>query len=30
MSYATLAPQVGFYKSFWHTRLQCKSYQRPG
>jgi hypothetical protein len=22
--YATLAPKVGFYKSFWHNRLQCK------
>src|SRR5262245_47874769 len=28
MIWTTLAPKVGFKKSFWHKRLQCKSYQR--
>jgi len=28
MIWITLAPKVGFCKSFWHKRVQCKSYQR--
>src|SRR5688572_12270705 len=28
MIYANLAPKGEFYKSFWHNRWQCKSYQR--
>jgi hypothetical protein len=28
MMWTTLVPKVGFYKSFWHKQLQCKSYQR--
>ena len=28
MIWTTLAPTVGFEKSFWHKQVQCKSFQR--